>query len=281
MRSSWLFGADRAQLRAHDAPARRASATRSRSSTTSAARRPTSGISPRRRARSSSCRRGLARRGRGRLHLGRVRGGDLRGGRASPAACAGSRRAEFGPRARAAGVLGAAQRERGRAAAPALARRPARVPRAPVLTRTRTGDSPRVVSARDVNAAGPRFTMRWRVADYRFLTDLDDRRVAGGGLVTTIYHPERWPGWWRGVQSVEKLAEGDDDGVGSLVQAPVEERAAVHGRVRDPDDAGRAADADRGRGGGRAHGYGPLALLPRRRDRRHVRVDACARRSRG
>jgi hypothetical protein len=57
--------------------------------------------------------------------------------------------------------------------------------------------------------------MRGRVADYRFLTTwmLDASPEA---VWDEIYHPERWPGWWRGVQSVEKLAEGDDDGVGSL-----------------------------------------------------------------
>ncbi|MDQ3587872.1 MAG: SRPBCC family protein [Actinomycetota bacterium] len=31
-----------------------------------------------------------------------------------------------------------------------------------------------------------------------------------------IWDSERWPEWWRGVQSVVKLEEGDSDGVGSL-----------------------------------------------------------------
>ena len=48
MRSSWLFGPIGPQLRPHDAARSAPSATRSRSSTTSAAARPTSAISPRR-----------------------------------------------------------------------------------------------------------------------------------------------------------------------------------------------------------------------------------------
>ena len=52
------------------------------------------------------------------------------------------------------------------------------------------------------------------MADYRFLTtwllDADPDAVWD-----TIYHPEGWPAWWKGVQSVEKLREGGgDDGVG-------------------------------------------------------------------
>src|SRR5919202_5119807 len=31
-----------------------------------------------------------------------------------------------------------------------------------------------------------------------------------------ICHPERWPGWWRGVESVVELKPGDENGVGSL-----------------------------------------------------------------
>lgn len=31
-----------------------------------------------------------------------------------------------------------------------------------------------------------------------------------------IYHPEHWPEWWPGVETVEKLADGDADGVGSV-----------------------------------------------------------------
>ena len=62
--------------------------------------------------------------------LGGVRRGDLRGGRASTAASAASRRAEFGARAPrpAYSVL---RSRAGRARAAALARRPARMPRTP------------------------------------------------------------------------------------------------------------------------------------------------------
>jgi hypothetical protein len=31
-----------------------------------------------------------------------------------------------------------------------------------------------------------------------------------------IWDSERWPSWWRGVESVVKLEEGDEEGVGSL-----------------------------------------------------------------
>jgi hypothetical protein len=28
--------------------------------------------------------------------------------------------------------------------------------------------------------------------------------------------PEEWPSWWRAVEKVERLADGDDNGVGAL-----------------------------------------------------------------
>jgi uncharacterized protein YndB with AHSA1/START domain len=31
-----------------------------------------------------------------------------------------------------------------------------------------------------------------------------------------IWDSERWPSWWRGVESVVKVEEGDEEGVGSL-----------------------------------------------------------------
>jgi hypothetical protein len=31
-----------------------------------------------------------------------------------------------------------------------------------------------------------------------------------------IYHPEHWPTWWKGVESVVELRQGDERGVGSL-----------------------------------------------------------------
>jgi uncharacterized protein YndB with AHSA1/START domain len=31
-----------------------------------------------------------------------------------------------------------------------------------------------------------------------------------------IYHSEEWPRWWKGVERVEELKEGDGDGVGSV-----------------------------------------------------------------
>jgi hypothetical protein len=57
--------------------------------------------------------------------------------------------------------------------------------------------------------------MRAVVSDYRFLTTwmID---ASGEDVWNAIYHPEGWPAWWRGVQSVEKLEEGDENGVGGL-----------------------------------------------------------------
>ena len=35
-------------------------------------------------------------------------------------------------------------------------------------------------------------------------------------MFQAIWDSERWPSWWRGVEEVEKLEPGDDEGVGSL-----------------------------------------------------------------
>src|SRR5688572_28856718 len=60
-----------------------------------------------------------------------------------------------------------------------------------------------------------RFTMRAVVSDYRFLTTwmID---ASAEDVWNAIYHPEGWPDWWRGVQSVEKIEDGDENGVGGL-----------------------------------------------------------------
>ncbi len=51
------------------------------------------------------------------------------------------------------------------------------------------------------------------MAEYRFLTtwllEADRERVW-----EAIYDSERWPEWWRGVEEAEKLAEGDERGIG-------------------------------------------------------------------
>jgi uncharacterized protein YndB with AHSA1/START domain len=51
------------------------------------------------------------------------------------------------------------------------------------------------------------------LAQYRFLTtwllEADRERVWDA-----IYESERWPEWWHGVEEAEKLAEGDEAGVG-------------------------------------------------------------------
>jgi uncharacterized protein YndB with AHSA1/START domain len=51
--------------------------------------------------------------------------------------------------------------------------------------------------------------------EYRFLTtwlvECERERVWDA-----IYESERWPQWWRGVEVAERLAEGDEQGVGQL-----------------------------------------------------------------
>jgi hypothetical protein len=53
------------------------------------------------------------------------------------------------------------------------------------------------------------------MASYSFLTTwiLDAPR---DDVWTAIYELERWPEWWRGVRSVEKLADGDENGIGAV-----------------------------------------------------------------
>jgi uncharacterized protein YndB with AHSA1/START domain len=53
------------------------------------------------------------------------------------------------------------------------------------------------------------------VAGYRFLTTwlLEAPREE---VFEAVWDSERWPSWWRGVESVRKLEEGDAEGVGSL-----------------------------------------------------------------
>ena len=53
------------------------------------------------------------------------------------------------------------------------------------------------------------------MAEYRFLTtwlvEAERERVWDA-----IYESERWPEWWRGVVKTERLAEGDESGVGQV-----------------------------------------------------------------
>ena len=53
------------------------------------------------------------------------------------------------------------------------------------------------------------------MAEYAFLTAW---RVAAPreAVFEAIHASERWPEWWDGVERVEKLEEGDEDGRGSL-----------------------------------------------------------------
>ena len=55
------------------------------------------------------------------------------------------------------------------------------------------------------------------MARYRFLTTwcLD---APIGPVFDAIHDSERWPEWWRGVESVQVLEPGGDDGVGQLTR---------------------------------------------------------------
>jgi len=52
-------------------------------------------------------------------------------------------------------------------------------------------------------------------AEYQFLTTwlLESRREP---VWEAIYDSEAWPGWWRGVKRAERLAPGDERGIGQL-----------------------------------------------------------------
>ena len=54
-----------------------------------------------------------------------------------------------------------------------------------------------------------------RMAEYRFLTTwvLD---APARDVWDAIYDIERWPEWWRGVEEVTKLREGDEDSRGAV-----------------------------------------------------------------
>ena len=53
------------------------------------------------------------------------------------------------------------------------------------------------------------------MAEYRFLTTwlVEAPRE---DVFQAIWDSERWPSWWRGVERVQKLEDGDEEGQGSL-----------------------------------------------------------------
>ena len=53
------------------------------------------------------------------------------------------------------------------------------------------------------------------MADYSFET-LWRFRSPLAPVWELIYHSQEWPAWWRGVERVERLEPGGDDGVGAL-----------------------------------------------------------------
>ncbi len=55
------------------------------------------------------------------------------------------------------------------------------------------------------------------MASYRFLTTWC-LEASIGDVWAAIHDSERWPQWWKGVESVTELEPGDEEGVGSLVR---------------------------------------------------------------
>ena len=53
------------------------------------------------------------------------------------------------------------------------------------------------------------------MADYSFVT-LWRFRSPLEPVWDTLYRPEEWPAWWRGVERVERVEPGDDQGIGTL-----------------------------------------------------------------
>ena len=89
-----------------------------------------------------------------------------------------------------------------------------------------------------------------------------------------IYDQERWPEWWRGVEEAEEVRPGEPRRRRHGLADGLEEPAALPGRVRGDDDAGRAAAPDGGGRGRRADRGRALApLRARRRHRGPLRVE--------
>ena len=90
------------------------------------------------------------------------------------------------------------------------------------------------------------------MATYRFLTTwvLDARPE---GVWNAIYEIERWPEWWRGVEEVIKLREGDEHDHGAVfrhrwrsripyaVEFEVETTRVEHGRLIEAEARGKLA----------------------------------------
>jgi uncharacterized protein YndB with AHSA1/START domain len=93
------------------------------------------------------------------------------------------------------------------------------------------------------------------LADYSFVTHWHfDAPVEK--VWDAVFHSERWPGWWKGAESVVELTPGDPSGVGSVRQfvwksalpyrlafevetVRVEPLSLLEGRVREGDLEGK------------------------------------------
>jgi uncharacterized protein YndB with AHSA1/START domain len=53
------------------------------------------------------------------------------------------------------------------------------------------------------------------MADYEFVT-VWRFKAPQDKVWNLIFHAENWPAWWRGVEKVERLKDGDENHVGSL-----------------------------------------------------------------
>jgi hypothetical protein len=53
------------------------------------------------------------------------------------------------------------------------------------------------------------------VADYNFVTVWQFPSPLAP-VWDLVYHSDEWPAWWRGVERVERVAEGDERGIGAV-----------------------------------------------------------------
>jgi len=53
------------------------------------------------------------------------------------------------------------------------------------------------------------------MADYEFVTNWQFK-ASQEKVWSLIFAPERWPDWWRGVEKVEKLQDGDANHIGAV-----------------------------------------------------------------
>ena len=93
-----------------------------------------------------------------------------------------------------------------------------------------------------------------------------------------IHELERWPEWWRGVLSVEKLEEGDANGIGASPPAGVAQHDSLPGRFESTITRIEKPHLIEAARGGELTRNGALASVRRPRDGSSSTSGTCARR---